>query len=199
MKKIIQMLVVLTVIGVISGGVLSQIFSWAEPQIIEHQKEEIKKAIFEVQTGSEFKQIENDALALKKIQLYEVYDEAGTMTGYAAVLEGNGFQGKIRLMVGITSDLTELTGMQVLEQVETPGLGTKIVTDPSNKENPSWFPDQFKGRTPELTYVKNQKPSSSTEIQAITAATISSEAVVTIVNTGIAEIRNEIGKAGGEE
>ena len=121
----------------------------------------------------------------------------GNELGYALPYEGNGFQGKIRLMVGVTNDLGKVVGLRVLEQVETPGLGTKIVTDPSDKANPEWFPGQFNGviTSPLITVVKNAKPSKDSEIMAITGATISSKAVVDIINSGIKELRSLKGEA----
>ena len=55
------------------------------------------------------------------------------------------FKVNISIMVGVDPTFTSITGMKVLEQIETPGLGTKIVEDPSNKTNPFWFPEQFGG------------------------------------------------------
>ena len=40
--------------------------------------------------------------------------------------EGNGFQGKIRLMLGLSNDLNKITSLEILEQVETPGLGSRV-------------------------------------------------------------------------
>jgi electron transport complex protein RnfG len=83
--------------------------------------------------------------------------------------------------------------MKVLEQVETPGLGTKIVEDPSNKENPFWFPEQFNGLQifPQIDVVKNAKPSTPNEIQAISGATISSQAIARILNDNISQIKDQ--------
>ena len=96
---------------------------------------------------------------------------------------GNGFQGKIKLMIGLTEDLNKTTSIEVLEQSETPGLGTKILEPP--------YKDQYNGlvTTPAIKLVKGVEPSNPYEVQSITGATISSRAVVTIVNGGIAKLR----------
>jgi electron transport complex protein RnfG len=88
--------------------------------------------------------------------------------------------------VGVTPDFSGITGAVILEQVETPGLGTKIEHDPSNS-NPGWFMDQFTGLNtqPKITYVKNEQPDADNEIRAITGATISSKAIVNILNENI--------------
>ena len=62
-------------------------------------------------------------------------------------------------------------------------LGTKIVEEP--------FTKQFIGlvSSPQIDWVKGVAPSKDNEIQAITGATISSVAVVDIINAGIAKVR----------
>ena len=81
--------------------------------------------------------------------------------------------------------------VQLLEQIETPGLGTKIVVDPSKETDQFWFPAQFKGKklVPGITAIKNKKPSNDSEIQAISGATISSKAVVDILNKEMTKAR----------
>ena len=74
-------------------------------------------------------------------------------------------------------------GLEVLEQVETPGLGTKVTEEP--------FTSQFVNLNvnPEITWVKGIKPQNPNEIQAITGATISSKAIVRIINEGVKKLR----------
>ena len=108
------------------------------------RKAETERAIFVVQAdANKYKKIENI-----DFELYEVFNDNNNSLGYALPYEGNGFQGKIRLIVGINKDLTNLYGLEVLEQVETPGLGTKV-TETS-------FTNQFKNLlvTPEIISVK---------------------------------------------
>ena len=173
MKLILHMLVTLTIIGIISGGLLSEVSEWAAPKIEAHRKAETERAIFLVQP---------DAKSQKKIEtvdfeVYRVFDENNDPIGYALPYEGNGFQGKIR--------------MQVLEQTETPGLGTKVTEDP--------FTNQFVKliAEPDVAWVKGAPPTNSNEIQTITGATISSKAIVNIVNGGLQKLR-EVEESGVE-
>lgn len=184
MNTIVKMLVTLTVVGVVSGGLLSQISNWAEPKIELNRKLETERAIFLVQPDAKsYKKIENS-----KIELYQVFkDEANSEPlGYALPFEGNGFQGKIRLMVGVKNDLKELVGLEVLEQVETPGLGTKVTEEP--------FTNQFNGisANPNVNWTKAQADKDKAEIQTITGATISSKAIVIIINQGLNELRSTV-------
>ncbi|WKZ68893.1 MAG: FMN-binding protein [Melioribacteraceae bacterium] len=180
MKTVIKMLITLSLIGVVSGGLLSEISKWAEPKIEMHRKAATEQAIFLVQPDAKsYNKIEN-----LDFELYEVLDENNNRIGFALPYEGNGFQGKIRLMFGIKSDLKELVGLEVLEQVETPGLGTKITEEP--------FTSQFVNliAEPKIEWVKGVAPSSDNEIQAITGATISSKALVEIINAGLTKLRS---------
>jgi Na+-translocating ferredoxin:NAD+ oxidoreductase subunit G len=90
----------------------------------------------------------------------------GKLVGVAvSSSSGKGYTGPIKIMVGFTPG-GDIINVSVLEQKETPGLGTKI-------EEPD-FIGQFKGKNPGgfRMLVKND----GGEIDAITAATISSRA-----------------------
>jgi len=76
-----------------------------------------------------------------------------------------GFSGYIGIMVGFSPDGT-IINTNVLDQKETPGLGTKM-TEPA-------FKDQFNGKNPGVFKLKVKKDGG--EVDAITAATISSRA-----------------------
>ena len=104
----------------------------------------------------------------------EVYPamKGGDTIGFAVnTFTTKGFSGNISLMAGFDPDGT-IIDITVLEQKETPGLGTKMA-EPE-------FKDQFKGVNPggsELKVVKD-----GGQVDAITAATISSRAFCDAVN-----------------
>jgi electron transport complex protein RnfG len=85
-------------------------------------------------------------------------------------------------MIGFDPATGVLTGIKVLEQKETPGLGDKIGTD-------SGFGNQFPGRQVPLRRVKARTGGDPSEVQTITGATISSRAVIRIVNNAVARWR----------
>ncbi len=89
-----------------------------------------------------------------------------SVVGYAVdTYSDKGFGGRISLMVGFKPDGT-IINIRVLEQKETPGLGTKM-TEPH-------FKDQFNGKNPDRFTLKVKKDRG--QVDAITAATISSRA-----------------------
>ena len=184
MKQIVHILATLTVIGIISGAALAMVAEWADPKIEANRKAETERAIFLVQSdGKTYEQLE------APFPLYQVFDETQNPAGFAMIYEGNGFQGKIRVMIGVEEDLTTVTAMEVLEQTETPGLGTKILEEP--------FKGQFNGLNadPQIDMVKGVPASKPNEVQAITGATISSKAIIAIINDGLAALRKHKGGA----
>jgi electron transport complex protein RnfG len=104
----------------------------------------------------------------------EVYPakKGDEVVGYAIKSFTNkGFSGYIGLMVGFKPDGT-IYNINVLEQKETPGLGTKMVPE-GTPDQPS-FKDQFKEKNPVSFALKVKKDGGP--VDAITAATISSRA-----------------------
>jgi electron transport complex protein RnfG len=92
--------------------------------------------------------------------------ENGKNVGVAVkTFSKNGYGGRIDLMVGFTPE-GKINKISVLDQKETPGLGTKM-TD-------SVFKNQFDGVNPEQFKLKVKKDGG--DVDAITAATISSRA-----------------------
>ena len=85
------------------------------------------------------------------------------------------------MMAGIKPDLVTMYGVEILESVETPGLGGEIAGDR--------FKDQFGNISllPKIGLVKQGRREKN-EIQAVTGATISSQSVVNILNEKIARL-----------
>ncbi|NQT61500.1 MAG: FMN-binding protein [Candidatus Marinimicrobia bacterium] len=193
-----RMILVLTLITVLSGGILAGWDTITKPRIAFHRQEALKAAIGDVLPA-------HDTYTSEETEFGTIYiatrDSSEHLVGVAFMAVGSGFQGELRIMVGLSPDMTQLTGIKVLEQIETPGLGTKIVVDPSNKQDPYWFPAQFKGVkiSPEIVVIKNAKPTHNNEVQGITGATISSKAVTTILNDQIAHIKTVWPSKGGPE
>jgi electron transport complex protein RnfG len=90
----------------------------------------------------------------------------GEIIGYAVnTYTRTGFAGNISLMAGFRPDGT-IISISVLEQKETPGLGTKM-SEPR-------FKDQFNNKNPSEFRLKVKKDGGP--VDAITSATISSRA-----------------------
>ena len=121
------------------------------------------------------------------VDVKKATDESGNALGFAFVAEGSGFADKIELVIAVDPRFQTILGFGVLLSNETPGFGDKI----NNSEY--YFAKQFKG-TPaknlELAKVGEwKKIDDDIEIIAITGATVTSDAVVTIFNTYIEQVK----------
>ena len=186
MNQSVKMVVVLSVMGILAGAILAGFYHSVHGRILANQLEEEKKAIFavleEAKTYDTLEKTITTAKGPEVVKIFRGKDESGNLVGYAFVVKGPGFQGTITMMAGLNSDKSRMAGIRVLDQVETPGLGNKIVEDK--------FTGQWRGLSiePKVEYVKNKKPEKPNQIQAITGATISSRAVVNAVNARVAVV-----------
>lgn len=103
----------------------------------------------------------------------------GAVAGYAVEsMTKSGFSGVIRIMVGFTPT-GEVVNVNVLEQNETPGLGSKMT------EEGNVLLTSVKGKNPETMKLVDGKlavKKDGGDVDAITAATISSRAYVDAMN-----------------
>ncbi len=160
----------LLIICVVASVILSVAYNITGPSIAEQERKRESNAIFSVlpQTDSFDKIREGEAV------YYKAY-KGDRLVGFVLLTEGRGYGGAIKLMVGIEPD-GKITGVRVLKQKETPGLGARIVEIGSDEKEP-WFTRQFRGKRPAELNLRN--------IQAITGATISSKALIDAVKEEI--------------
>ena len=101
-------------------------------------------------------------------------DDSGNILGYViTVTSHEGSQADITFSVGIQNDGT-INGYSITSISETPGLGMLVNEDD--------FKKQFNDKNAEAFTVVKSEPSSDTEIEAVTGATISSRAITNGVN-----------------
>lgn len=109
-------------------------------------------------------------------EVYRALDENGNTTGYAISVTEKGYGGDISVMVGISSK-GEVTGVEILSINETPGLGMN-----ATKEE---FRSQFKGIPPMDGFTAKDSAERNKNVDALTGATITSEAVSSAVNKAV--------------
>jgi len=181
MKNTIKTALVLLTIGVISAISISFMAQYAYPIIEKNREAALRQAILAVLPGAErFETID------EKDKIYRGLNGNNETVGYAFAGEGGGYQGIIKMMIGISPDMQALTGIIILENLETPGLGAKITSDE--------FRGQFENLSVQepVVYILNKPPEKRNQIQAITGATISSRAVVNILNTTVNQVKSKI-------
>ncbi len=182
----LRLVLTLAIAGLISGVAIIGIYESTLPTITANKALELREAVFKVLPGvSRMQQLvwrRGELVATEELQkdeqaVYGGYDDSGEFVGYAIPGAGPGFQDTIGLLYGFTPDEDLVLGMEVLESRETPGLGDKIYKDEQ-------FVGSFRALSiePEIVAVKKGTSSAPNEIDAITGATISSKAVVRIIN-----------------
>ncbi len=122
-----------------------------------------------------------------RAKFYSVYEARyqGDLKGWVVKTKGQGYADTIELLLGLSPDFRSITGLFVLDQKETPGLGNKIITDAWRRQ----FVDAPADRT--LVVIKSGA-SRPGEIDAVTGATISSRSVTAMINTAIGDLRNPL-------
>jgi electron transport complex protein RnfG len=117
----------------------------------------------------------------KKLEkVYLGYDAGGKRIGFALSAAENGFQDLVTLMFGYDATAHKLIAMKVIGNKETPGLGNKIETD-------SGFVNGFVNAVAPINGVKKDRGKSTpNDVVMITGATISSRAVIRIIDNAIA-------------
>ncbi len=181
-----RLVLTLAIAGLLSGVAIIAIYESTLPTITANKARELREAVFKVLPGvSRMQQlvyrngelIVSEETAKDEPVVYGGYDERGEFLGYAIPGAGPGFQDTIGLLFGFTPERQLVLGMEVLESRETPGLGDKIYKDEE-------FVGSFNELSiqPEIVAVKKGTSSRANEIDAITGATISSKAVVRIIN-----------------
>ena len=162
-----NMVLVLFTITLLSSAAVGGVYILTEEPIAQAKVAAVNNALKQVLPEYEAttsQDIEVNALPVK-VHTATVADKA---VGYAVESTSkNGFGGAVRLMVGFDAEGTILN-INVLEQKETPGLGTKM-TDEGNALLAS-----LKGK--DAAQVKMTVKKDGGDIDALTAATISSRA-----------------------
>lgn len=165
---------VLTIISVASATSLGLIHNLTEKKITKSEQQQVSNALSKV-----FPKAEN--LIEMENQIYRAVKDGETI-GYAGIGKGRGYGGFtggfIKLAVGIDSE-GNIARVRIIKQSETPGLGSQITTED--------FLSQFKGiaASENINYLELKK--NQGKIEAITGATISSQAVVDIVRKKVDE------------
>lgn len=187
-EKSYYIILFLTFVSVVAGGLLAYFSAYTAPYIAADKKKQLEQAILDVVPGAVKSRTVKEVGDFK---VYEGLDGDGKSLGYAVFAVGPGFSDKISLIFGMDAKREKITLMRVLEQKDTPGLGAKVADEESFLK--FWRErDLTKG---EILLAKPPKEASSlkpNEVNAISGATISSRGVVAIVNGAVAQLKKEV-------
>ncbi len=114
------------------------------------------------------------------------YDGSGRLVGAAVTAAGMGYQDTIRVLYAYGFDQQAIVGLRVLESRETPGLGDKIETDPAFQRNFAGLDVTLSEDGSSLLRPIETVPAGAKvaawQIDAITGATVSSQAIGDMLN-----------------
>jgi electron transport complex protein RnfG len=170
MNEMVKMVVVLTLLSSVSGGLLAAVKNGTSERIEVQELQFVKgPAIASIMEGAgndpltdRFKITHNETEHSFFIGVFD-----GNANTVAFEASGKGYGGDVGLMVGVNVETDELVGVGVTTHAETPGLGAKAKDDPK-------FGAQFKGiKLTDPIKVKND----GGQVDAIGGATITSRAV----------------------
>lgn len=172
-KNIVRLPLILFVICAVCTALVVAAHDFTKPIIDEREAAKVEES---------YKQVFPEAGKLEKIAvppdsaIKEISRSAkgSGFNGFIYTVTPKGYAGEIIIMVGIEKPSMKITGVKILSQKETPGLGAKC-TEPS-------FLNQFLGKDLHQNLLVSKAAQKPQEIQAITASTITSKAVVEGIN-----------------
>lgn len=174
------MVLVLTLVAVIMGGVLAYVNHLTEGPINEQKEKALADGIKTVMCVQDLKVASTDEVRQNDVKgkemvftIYQIQDAQGQQLGAAVESTTGGFGGDLKILVGFDPE-GNILGYTLLEHAETPGLGAKA---------DKWFQKGQKGdiigKNPAEPLVVSKDGG---QVDAITASTITSRAFLLAVN-----------------
>ncbi|HCM91303.1 MAG TPA: FMN-binding protein [Lachnospiraceae bacterium] len=192
MKNSIRAVLTLTIITIVAGACLGYVYELTK-QPIEAKTLEAKlnayKAVFpdaadfkedaSINTGDSASVLAEEGYKDETVdECLRAVDGSGNPLGYVmTVTTAQGYGGDITISLGISDDGT-LNGIEILEISETAGLGMKADTPE--------FKGQFAGKQVSRFNYTKTGAAAEYEIDALSGATITTNAMVSAVNAGLA-------------
>lgn len=198
MKNIIKNTLILTAITLVSGVLLGLVYEITKEPIAlakEKAKNEAYQAVMQEADAFEAyadfdaesagKALSDAGISGCSVDEVVVAKSGSEEVGYVVTTTtSEGYGGDIQISVGVASDGT-VTGMEILSIGETAGLGM-------NADTPE-FKAQYAGKSVESFVVTKTGASADNEIDAISGATITTNAVTNAVNSAIVYFNNVLG------
>ena len=199
MKEMLKNAGILLAITVIAGFVLGAVYQITKEPIASAKEAAAMAAYKEVfADAADFNELEVKADALVQggiagsdiDNVFEALGSDGTLLGYVLVVTNHeGYGGDIQFSIGIANDGTT-NGISILSIAETPGLGM---------EAEKILKPQYAGKNVAQFTVTKTGAVSAEQIDAISGATITSNAVTNGVNAGLYYFQNVLGGGNADE
>ncbi|NLA83424.1 MAG: FMN-binding protein [Clostridiales bacterium] len=120
------------------------------------------------------------------VTLFQYETEEGAVQNLL-IFEGAALWGDIVGVIALDEDFKTVIGMDIIKQNETPGLGGRIAED--------WFKEQFRGIKlyEDGEPLRYASPGKEGQLDAVTGATATSNALLSVINESIKELRAKTG------
>ncbi len=179
-RNYIQQAWLVIVLACLFGAALAAVHAGLGPRIAQNRLNDTLSQIPTLVEGA----ARGEPLEIGGRIVYRAVDGEGAAAGWVVPAGGQGFADRIELLIGLDREAAQITGLYILQQNETPGLGNRVT-------EPEWRA-RFAGQSAlaPLTVVKGRAGGAG-EVEAVTGATVSSQSVVGIVNEAVARFRRE--------
>lgn len=204
--KIIWPVAFILILSVVFVGLLAVLFRLNEPRIEDNKRQTYERSILALcadslakaagKTAADIEQGYPDSFKEYISPLPEAAFSrpafeariADRLIAYVFDIPGKGLWGTMRALVATTPDKSTIIGINIYDQVETPGLGARI------EEN--WFTGQFRqktviqdGKPVQFTLIpEGQEAADPTQVRQVTGATITSSAVIKMLQEELGAI-----------
>lgn len=190
MKQKIKDVAFILILGSISTSMIIGLRSYTLPMIQKYEALMLKSSIMDA-AGISFESENMDELFeqnIRKIEKDDFVYYISPSKSYIFEFLGRGLWGMISGVITLNPDLETIENINIISQEETPGLGARI----TEKE----FLDSFKNKkfSPKLELVLRKSETENNEIDAITGATMTSDALIIILNDSTEEFLKNIRK-----
>ncbi len=171
MKKTIKMVLATTVLGMISAALLTGVYAWTSPIIEANLRQIFFEKIEEYLPEAKDTEIITEEEQYPEIHV--VYGPDEELMGFMIENTAGGYEGEI-LYFTIVDDEGYIKGVEVIEHTETPGIGAQIERE------------EFRGQFASKHYTDSF--TAGEEIDIISGATISSQAMIASVRNTMQEL-----------
>ena len=165
------------------GGALAGVEIALRDRIAQNKLEETLGQIPKLVPGAEG----GEPMEIDGYTVFAARSANGRHVGWVVKATGLGFADRIELLIGLDREAGKITGLWVLEQKETPNLGSRITEDA--------FRAPFAGGKLSAdgdVSATTETPGAENEIAAISGATISSRSVCAIVNRALRTLQGTL-------
>ena len=195
MKNYTKMLWFVVIMGAITSVVFVGMEAWTRPLIEANAAIELRSTILDANgisyTTATVNEVFEENISIRSVGDHTLYVDSNSGS-ISFEFNGSGVWGPITGVITLERDLKTIKHLKVLQQEETPGLGGVVAE--------SGYLSQYKGveMTPELALRSSSDELRANEVDAITGATRTSTAFVSMLNTSYSEHLEALRKVGDQ-